>query len=427
MARSPLSHANTPRDAISRVENMVMMANLDLPAKAIREQISAAIHMVVQLSCMSDGSRRVTHVTELVGMEQDIISMQDIFLFRRYGLDEVDKVIGALEPTGIRPNASEKLEPLGSHCHRRSLQRWRAVRWKRVASAANSDEMREILGESAPPSSSRHRIDTDAPANCPEPVMSLELMVSIAVFFAVSAWPSLPVSRPQVGPPARAVVRHAVRVAVVTPQRIARVNVLGKSSGRASPALARRPAQLVRPEVSRALIHANVKFGVARYCSIRSSCSPCWRSASCSFCHQQPGVCGGRCPGGVHDPATSSARRPAPRRRLRESARETSISLSSAPCVPARACCRRSSPRPMNSRNRCARATPHRRPGHHGRRYHRRHGIADDPVRCRDVDLLAAAIAINRETGGNLTEVLDTHRPRPGVRQRREVRAEANR
>src|SRR5215212_1077932 len=106
-------HANTPRDAISRVENMVLMANLDLPAKAIREQIASAIHLVIQLSRLSDGSRRVTHVTELVGMEQDIISMQEIFAFRRYGLDENDRVLGALEATGIRPNSAEKLELFG--------------------------------------------------------------------------------------------------------------------------------------------------------------------------------------------------------------------------------------------------------------------------------------------------------------------------
>jgi pilus assembly protein CpaF len=106
-------HANTPRDAISRVENMVLMANLDLPAKAIREQIASAIHLVVQLSRLSDGSRRVTHVTELVGMEQDIISMQEIFTFRRYGMDENDRVLGALEATGIRPNSAEKLELFG--------------------------------------------------------------------------------------------------------------------------------------------------------------------------------------------------------------------------------------------------------------------------------------------------------------------------
>jgi pilus assembly protein CpaF len=106
-------HANTPRDAISRVENMVLMANLDLPAKAIREQIASAINLVIQLTRLSDGSRRVTYVTELIGMEQEIITMQDIFVFRRTGVDENGKVLGALEATGIRPNSAEKLETFG--------------------------------------------------------------------------------------------------------------------------------------------------------------------------------------------------------------------------------------------------------------------------------------------------------------------------
>lgn len=144
-------HANTPRDAISRVENMVMMANLDLPARAIREQISAAIHLVVQLSRMSDGSRRVTHVTELVGMEQDVISMQDIFLFRRYGLDENDKVIGTLEPTGIRPNSAEKLELFGFPLPPALFTTLESRSLEASGFAPNSDEMREILGDSAPP------------------------------------------------------------------------------------------------------------------------------------------------------------------------------------------------------------------------------------------------------------------------------------
>jgi pilus assembly protein CpaF len=146
-------HANTPRDAISRVENMVLMAALDLPARAIRDQIASAIHLVIQLARLSDGSRRVTHVTEIVGMEQDVISMQDIFLFRRYGLDENDKVIGILEPTGIRPNCAEMLELHGYSMppelfvtlEARSLQ---AVG---LQLQSNLDEVHEVLGHSLPP------------------------------------------------------------------------------------------------------------------------------------------------------------------------------------------------------------------------------------------------------------------------------------
>ncbi len=106
-------HANTPRDALSRVENMVLMANLDLPVRAIRDQIASAIHLVVQLSRMSDGSRRITHCTEVVGMEQDVITMHDIFIYEQRGVDETGKVIGEIRPSGIRPVCAEKLERHG--------------------------------------------------------------------------------------------------------------------------------------------------------------------------------------------------------------------------------------------------------------------------------------------------------------------------
>ncbi len=106
-------HANTPRDALSRIENMVLMANLDLPAKAIREQISSAINVVVQLSRLSDGSRRVTHLSELVGMEGDVITMHDIFTFQQHGVDSEGGIIGDIEPGGIRPLFAERLERNG--------------------------------------------------------------------------------------------------------------------------------------------------------------------------------------------------------------------------------------------------------------------------------------------------------------------------
>ncbi|HEU5432307.1 MAG TPA: CpaF family protein, partial [Thermomicrobiales bacterium] len=106
-------HANTPRDAISRIENMVMMANLDLPARAIREQIASAINLVVQLSRLSDGSRRITYVTEIVGMEQEIISLQDVFTFERRGVAADGTVLGQLMPSGIRPHFAELLERSG--------------------------------------------------------------------------------------------------------------------------------------------------------------------------------------------------------------------------------------------------------------------------------------------------------------------------
>lgn len=106
-------HANTPRDAISRVETMVMMAGMDLPIRAIREQVSSAVDVIVQLSRLRDGSRRVTHVTEVVGMEGDTVTLSDIFIFDIEGIDEKGKYIGSLKPTGLRPMVLEKLEDEG--------------------------------------------------------------------------------------------------------------------------------------------------------------------------------------------------------------------------------------------------------------------------------------------------------------------------
>jgi pilus assembly protein CpaF len=143
-------HANTPRDAISRVENMVLMANLDLPAKAIREQISSAINLVIQLSRLSDGSRRITHVTELVGMEGEMISMQEIFVYRRQGIDENDRVLGAMEATGIFPNSARKLELFG---YPLSPALFTPPDRSQEASGIrpNSPEMRDLVRQSQPP------------------------------------------------------------------------------------------------------------------------------------------------------------------------------------------------------------------------------------------------------------------------------------
>ena len=106
-------HANTCRDALSRLESMVAMANFNLPEKAVRQQISSAIAMVVQVSRMSDGSRRVTNVAEITGMEGEIITMQDIFSFVRRGVGPNGKVLGSFRPSGIRPKFLEKLRVAG--------------------------------------------------------------------------------------------------------------------------------------------------------------------------------------------------------------------------------------------------------------------------------------------------------------------------
>jgi len=105
-------HANTPRDAVSRIETMCLMAGMDLPARAIREQIASAIHVFVQQSRLKDGSRKVTQITEVAGMEGDVVVLQDIFVFEQTGIDEKGKIVGQLRPTGVRPRFLEKFEAL---------------------------------------------------------------------------------------------------------------------------------------------------------------------------------------------------------------------------------------------------------------------------------------------------------------------------
>jgi len=101
-------HANSPRDALARVENMVMMANLDLPDRAIREQVASALHMIVQLARFSDGVRRVTHVSEVTGMEGQIVTMQDLFQFVQTGVDSEGRILGYQTATGLRPTFAER-------------------------------------------------------------------------------------------------------------------------------------------------------------------------------------------------------------------------------------------------------------------------------------------------------------------------------
>jgi pilus assembly protein CpaF len=106
-------HANTPRDAISRLETMCLMGSVALPEKAIRAQIASAIHIIIQASRMSDGSRRITHISEVTGTSGDIVSMQDLFLFERLGLGGNGKVKGRFFATGIVPKFAEKLKAAG--------------------------------------------------------------------------------------------------------------------------------------------------------------------------------------------------------------------------------------------------------------------------------------------------------------------------
>ncbi|MBC7104481.1 MAG: CpaF family protein, partial [Firmicutes bacterium] len=105
-------HANSPRDALARLETMVLMAGMDLPVRAIREQIASAIDLIVHQSRMKDGSRRITHVTEVQGLEGQVVLLQDLFVFRQTGVHQ-GRVLGEFAATGIRPRFTERLEARG--------------------------------------------------------------------------------------------------------------------------------------------------------------------------------------------------------------------------------------------------------------------------------------------------------------------------
>ena len=106
-------HANSPRDALYRLDTMVAMANLNIPERAVRHQIASAVNLIVQVTRLSDGARRVTAISEVTGMEQDVITMQDIFVFERAGLGKDGKVMGRFKATGIRPKCSAQLQASG--------------------------------------------------------------------------------------------------------------------------------------------------------------------------------------------------------------------------------------------------------------------------------------------------------------------------
>jgi len=106
-------HANSPRDALSRMETMAMMANLNIAERAIRKQITSAISLVLQVARFSDGTRRVTHITEVTGMEADVISLQDLFVFERHGVSPDGRIVGVFSATGVRPKFAERLKAAG--------------------------------------------------------------------------------------------------------------------------------------------------------------------------------------------------------------------------------------------------------------------------------------------------------------------------
>jgi pilus assembly protein CpaF len=108
-------HSNSPRDMIARLETMVLMAGIELPVKAIREQIAGAVDLIIQQTRLKDGTRKIVNITEVLGMEGDVIVLQDIFAYRQTGIDADGRLLGRLAPTGIRPKFYERLEASGIH------------------------------------------------------------------------------------------------------------------------------------------------------------------------------------------------------------------------------------------------------------------------------------------------------------------------
>ena len=106
-------HANTPRDALARLETMVSMANLNLPERGMRQQIASAIDVVIHIARLADGKRKVVQIAELVGMEGEVITMQDLFVYDRMGIDSDGSVLGNFRATGIRPRCADRLQAYG--------------------------------------------------------------------------------------------------------------------------------------------------------------------------------------------------------------------------------------------------------------------------------------------------------------------------
>jgi pilus assembly protein CpaF len=106
-------HANTPRDALARLETMIQMTGMRLSDRAMRQQIASAINLVIQVARLTDGTRRITSISEITGMEGDTITMQEVFVFDRRGVDKDGKVLGKFRPTGVRPRFAERLKIYG--------------------------------------------------------------------------------------------------------------------------------------------------------------------------------------------------------------------------------------------------------------------------------------------------------------------------
>jgi pilus assembly protein CpaF len=106
-------HANNPRDAIARLETMALMSELNLPDRAIRQQVASAVSLIVQVARLSDGTRRITQISEITGIGEEMVALQDIFVFERLGLSATNRVIGKFRATGLRPTFSDRLKASG--------------------------------------------------------------------------------------------------------------------------------------------------------------------------------------------------------------------------------------------------------------------------------------------------------------------------
>ncbi len=106
-------HANNPREAISRIENMIAMGGFNMPAKTVREQIASAIHVIIQAQRLRDGSRKITHVTEVMGMEGEVVTLQDLFTYEITGEDKDGKILGQHKPSGLRPGFWDRARYFG--------------------------------------------------------------------------------------------------------------------------------------------------------------------------------------------------------------------------------------------------------------------------------------------------------------------------
>lgn len=120
-------HANSPRDALHRLDTMVAMANLNIPERAVKQQVASAINVVIQLTRMADGTRKVTAISEITGMEQDAITMQDIFVFEKIGLTEKGRVKGSFKATGIRPRCAQNIATAGINLPRQMFEHLQIV------------------------------------------------------------------------------------------------------------------------------------------------------------------------------------------------------------------------------------------------------------------------------------------------------------